>query len=69
MTVHAKFDGTGRFDDPDPATKLDEPIDAGVPFETTQKRLDELLAQGIPVSKVSQAEATKQAPSGANKEA
>lgn len=62
MTVHAVFEGSGRFEDSHEATKFPgeaTSVDAGVPFETTQKRLDELVKQGIPVSKVSQSEAAK----------
>jgi hypothetical protein len=60
MTVHAVFEGSGRFLDPDDASKMPaDGVDAGVAFATTQKRLDELVEQGIPVSKVSQSEAAK----------
>lgn len=58
MTVYAKFDGKGRFEDPE----NDVDVNSGEPFETTKKRFDELVAQGIPVTKVSPTEATKQTP-------
>lgn len=55
--VHATYDGTGFLEDPGHDGSPEGPIAPGVPFEVTKARFDELVAQGIPLSKVTKAEA------------
>lgn len=50
--ITAKYDGEGFLDDPGHDGSPDGPIAAGVPFEVTKQRFDELVAQGIALSKV-----------------
>lgn len=50
--ITAKYDGEGFLDDPGHDGSPEGPIAAGVPFEVTKARFDELVAQGIPLSKV-----------------
>ncbi len=57
--ILAVFTGEGFLEDPDGDTTTDDAVAAGVPFETTAKRLKELQAQGIPVSEAPKAPTTE----------
>lgn len=55
--ITATYDGEGYLDDPGHDGSPAEPIASGVPFEVTKARFDELVAQGIPLTKVTKADA------------
>ena len=55
MSVTVTFNGHGFFVDADAATEVDGEIAAGVPFQTTRKRLKQLQEQGRDVTEVPKA--------------
>lgn len=50
--ITATYDGDGSLQDPGHEGSPEGSIEPGVPFEVTKARFDELVAQGIPLSKV-----------------
>lgn len=51
--IHVRYDGEGELHETDPkASKVDGYVPNGGTFQTTQARYDELVAQGINVTKV-----------------
>lgn len=53
--ITATYDGTGNLEDPGHDGSPAGLITAGVPFEVTQERFDELVAQGIELTKTTKA--------------
>lgn len=62
--IKVRFDGSGSLADHDDASVGAHEVPSGGVFETTKKRLKELLEQDIPVSEVKSSPASPAAVSG-----